>query len=94
MTIFSFPFCFLFVDLPLGPGQHFTPDVSLVTLQSFVSRLINLAHATSTKKNIAAHIRSYQTFCELTALQSFPIRFEYISLYAAYLVTQKRACRV
>lgn len=60
-------------------------------MQSFVSRLINLAHATSTQKNIAAHIRSYQSFCELRALQSFPINFESISLYVAYLVSQKRA---
>lgn len=58
----------------------------------FLSSLCSLlSHATSTQKNIAAHIRSYQTFCELRALQSFPTRFEYISLYVAYLVMQKRA---
>lgn len=60
-------------------------------MQSFVSRLITLAHATSTQRNIAIHIRSYQTFCELRALQSFPISVESISLYVAYLVMQKRA---
>jgi len=56
-----------------------------------VSRLIHSAHATSTQKNIAAHIRSYQTFCELRALQPFPISVESICLYVAYLVAQKRA---
>ena len=50
-----------------------------------------MAHATSTQQNIAAHIRSYQTFCELRALQPFPISVESISLYVAYLVAQKRA---
>lgn len=60
-------------------------------MQSFVSRLISCAHATSTQKNIAAHIRSYRTFCDLRALQSFPISVKSISLYVAYLVAQKRA---
>ena len=32
-----------------------------------------------------------QTFCELRTLQSFPISVQSISLYIAYLVTQKRA---
>ena len=50
-----------------------------------------MVHATSSQKNIAAHIRSYQTFCELRAIQPFPINVESISLYIAYLVAQKRA---
>ena len=50
-----------------------------------------MAHATPTQKNIAAHIRSYQTFCELRAIRPFPIGVEAISLYIAYLVAQKRA---
>ena len=78
-------------DFPPGPGQRFPTDVSLVTLQSLVSRLTTLAHATSTQQNIAAHIRSYPTFCELRALQPFPISVKSISLYVAYLVAQKRA---
>ena len=56
-----------------------------------MSRLITMAHATSTQKNIAVHIRSYQIFCEQRALQSFPISVKSISLYIAYLVMQKRA---
>ena len=60
-------------------------------MQSLVARLINLAHATSTQKNIAAHIRSYQTFCEVRATQPFPINVESISLYMTYLVAQKQA---
>ena len=40
---------------------------------------------------MAAHIRSYQTFCELRTLQSFHISAQSISLYITYLVTQKRA---
>ena len=83
--------CFSFLELPPGSGQHLSTDVSLINLQSFVARLINLAHAMSTQKNIAAHIRSYQTFCELRAIQPFPINVESISLYIAYLVAQKRA---
>ena len=82
--------CFSFLELPPGSGQHLSTDVSLINLQSFVARLINLAHAMSTQKNIAAHIRSYQTFCELRAIQPFPINVESISLYIAYLVAQKR----
>ena len=54
-------------------------------------RLITVAHTTSTEQNIAVHIRSYQTFCEQRALQSFPISVKSISLYIAYLVMQKRA---
>ena len=50
-----------------------------------------MAHATSTQKNIVVHIGSYQTFCALTVLQSFPIRVKSISLYIACLVTRKRA---
>ena len=87
-------FCFVlffFVDLPRGSGQHFQPDVSLVQLESFSLRLLTLAHAPSTQKNIAAHIRSYQTFCELRALQPFPISVQSIILYISYLVAQKRA---
>ena len=74
----------------MGPGQHLSTAVSLVSLQLIVAHLINLAHTTSTKKKIAAHIRSYQTICELRAIQSFPINVESISLYIAYLVAQKR----
>ena len=84
-------FCFSFLEVPPGSGQHLSTDASLVNLQSLVTRLINLAHATSTQKNIAAHIRSCQTFCELRAIQPFPINVESISLYIAYLVAQKRA---
>ena len=84
-------FCFSFLELPPGSGQHLSTDVSLINLQSLVARLINLAHATSTQKNIAAHIRSYQTFCELRVIQPFPIAVESISLYIAYLVAQKQA---
>ena len=54
-------------------------------MQSLVACLINLAHATSTQKNIAVHIHSYQTFCELRAIPPFPINVESISLYIAYL---------
>ena len=61
-------------------------------MESFVSRLITMAHATSTQlKNIVTHIRSYQNFCELRALQSFPISVKSISLYLAYLAAQQRA---
>ena len=93
MTLLSFfLFCFVFfVDLPHESGQHFQPDVSLVQLESFSSRLLTLAHAPSTQKNIVAHIRSYQTFCELRALQPFPISVQSIILYISYLVAQKRA---
>ena len=89
MFLSSF-FCFSFLEWPSGSGQHLSTDVPLVNLQSLVAHLINLAHATSTQKNIAAHIRSYQTFCGLRAIQPFPITFESISLYIAYLVAQKR----
>ena len=85
-------FCFVFfADLPRGSGQHFQPDVPLAQLESFSSRLLTLAHAPSTQKNIAAHIRSYRTFCELRALQPFPISVQSIILYISYLVAQKRA---
>ena len=84
-------FCFSFLELPPGSGQHLSTDALFVNLQSLVACLINLAHATSTPKNIAAHIRSYQTFCELRAIQPFPINVESITLYIAYLVAQKRA---
>ena len=43
------------------------------------------------QKNIAAHIHNYQTSCELRTLQSFPISVQSISLYIAYLVSQKCA---
>ena len=86
-----FLFFFLLLESSSGPGQHPVPDASLITLESFMYHVITLAHATSTRKNIAAHIRSYQTSCELRAFQSFPISFKFISLYVAYLVTQKRA---
>ena len=90
MVLSSF-FCFSFLELPPGSDQHLSTDVSLINLQSLVTRLINLAHATSTQKNIAAHIRSYRTFCELRAIQPFPINVESIGLYIACLVAQKRA---
>ena len=74
----------------MGSGQHLSTAVSLVSLQPLVARLINLAHATSTQKNIATYIRSYQTFCKVRAIQPFPINVESISLYITYLVAQKR----
>lgn len=49
-----------------------------------------MAHAPSTQKNVAAHICSYQTFCELRALQPFPISVQSSIRYISYLVTQKR----
>ena len=91
-TIVIFLFCFFFfVDLPRGSAQHFQPDVSLVQLESFSSHLLTLAHAHPTQKNIAAHICSYQMFCELRALQPFPISVQSSILYISYLVAQKRA---
>lgn len=47
-----FLFCFFFVDPSAGSARPPLPvDVSVVPLQFFVSRLITLAHATSTQKN-------------------------------------------
>lgn len=63
---------------------------SLVHLESFSARLLALAHATSTQKNITAHIRSYHKFCELRALEPFPISVRSGILYIAYLVAQNR----
>ena len=91
-TIVIFLFCFFFfLDLPRGSAQHFQPDVSLVQLESFSSHLLTLAHAHPTQKNIAAHICSYQMFCELRALQPFPISVQSSILYISYLAAQKRA---
>ena len=91
-TIVIYLFCLVFfVDFPRRSGQHLLPDVSLVHLKNFSWRIVALAHAPSTQKNIAAHIRSYQTFCELRALQPFPISVQSSILYISYLVTQKRA---
>ena len=86
-------YCHIFVlfCFPRGSGQHFQPDVSLIQLESFSSLLLTLAHAPSTQKNIAAHICSYQTFCELRALQPFPLSVQSSILYISYLVAQKRA---
>lgn len=86
-------FCFVFIFLrPLcGIRRPTASGRCLSSLQCLVSCLIPLAYATFTQKNMAAHIRSYQTFCKLRTLQSFPISVQSISLYIAYLVTQKRA---
>ena len=90
--IYPFLFCFCFFKTPLRDSPaHCFRQMSVVSLQCLVSRLIPLAYATFTQKNMAAHIRSYQTFCKLRTLQSFPISVQSISLYIAYLVTQKRA---
>ena len=70
---------------------YLQPDVSLVHLKSFSARPLALAHAPSTQKNIVAHIRSYHTFCDLRALQPFPISVQFGMLYIAYLVAQNRA---
>ena len=83
-------FCFFFVDLPPNCGHYLQPDVSLVHLESAYTRLLALAHAPSTQKNITAHIRSYHTFCELRALQPFLISVRSGILYIAYLVAQNR----
>ena len=91
ICLFCFVFLFDFRPLCGIRWPTSSADVSVVSLQSLVSRLITLAHTTSTQKNMAAHIRSYQTFCELRTLQSFPISVQSISLYIACLVTQKRA---
>ena len=83
-------FCFFFVDLPRDSGLYLQPDVSLVHLESFSARLLALAQAPSTQKNITAHIRSYHKFCELRALEPFPISVGSGILYIAYLVAQNR----
>ena len=68
-----------------------TGDVfSLVYLESWASRLVALAHAPSTQKNMAAHVRSFRNFCEQYSLCTFPISLESISLCVAYLVAHRR----
>ena len=90
VIIFVF-FCFdflLFLDPFAGfAGPPLPADVSVVSC--FASHYIGSRNIP--QKNIAAHIHSYQTFCELTTLQSFPISVQSISLYIAHLVSQKRA---
>ena len=81
-------FCFLFSFC--RSGQHLTPDVSLVILESFVPRLITLNWLTQ-RQHRRTVIRSFKTFCKLRALQSFPTSVKSIRLYIAYSVTQKRA---
>ena len=58
---------------------------------SFLSRVLLHWLTQRPHRKRAAHIRSYQTFCELRTLQSFAISVKYISFYIAYLVTQKGA---
>ena len=69
-----------------------TGDVfSLVSLESWASRLVALAHAPSTQTNMTAHARSFRNFCEQYSLCTFPVSLESISLYVAYLVAHRRA---
>ena len=58
---------------------------------SFLSRVSLHWLTQRPHRKTAAHIRSYQTFCELRTLQSFAISVKSISFYIAYLVSQKGA---
>lgn len=71
----------------LQMGDVFSP----VFLESWASRLVSLAHASSTQKNMAAHARSFRNFCEQFFLCTFPISLKSISLHVAYLVAHQRA---
>lgn len=68
-------------------GDVFSP----VFLESWTSRLVSLAHASSTQKNMAAHACSFRNFCEQFFLCTFPISLKSISLHVAYLVAHQRA---
>ena len=88
---FLFWFSFIFRSLCgiLRPTSSGRCVCRLFAVSCFASHYIGSRNIP--QKNIAAHIHSYQTFCELTTLQSFPISVQSISLYIAHLVSQKRA---
>lgn len=86
-------FCFVFFCRPLCWICWPTCSGRCVcrSLTVFLSRVSLHWLTQRPHRKTAAHIRSYQTFCELTTLQSFAISVKSVIFYFAHLVTQKGA---
>lgn len=78
---------FFFFSLPcfLGSTQ------GLKFLDSFSHRLIRLAHAATTHKNMQSHFRIFTQFCNNLGVQPFPVPPETILRYISFLSVTGRS---
>ena len=60
-------------------------------MDGLASRLIGLAHATSTHNNMQSHFRVFTDFCHNLGLPSFPVHVQTILRYIAFLSATGRS---
>ena len=60
-------------------------------MDGFASRLIRLAHATSTHNNMQSHLRVFTEFCHSLCLRPFPVHVQTILRYIAFLAASDRS---
>ena len=80
-AIRSFSFSLLFLGSPQG----------LQFLDGFAHRLIRLAHANSTHKNMQSHFRVFTDFCHRLGSRPFPVQGSTILRYIAFLAVTGRS---
>ena len=67
--------------------------ISIPTLDAFAQRLLHLAFADSTHRNIQSHVNVYTRFCRSVACSPFPIEIQLLIRYVAHLTLSGRVLR-
>ena len=65
--------------------------ISIPTLDAFAQRLLDLAFADSTHRNMKSHVSVYTKFCRSVSCSPFPIQTPFLMRYVAYLTLSGRA---
>ena len=60
------------------------------SLDAFAQRLVHLAFAPSTHKNIKSHVNVYTRFCHSVRASPFPVQIDLLIRYVAYLTLSGR----
>ena len=60
------------------------------SLDAFAQRLVRLAFAPSTHKNIRSHVNVYTRFCHSVRASPFPVQIDLLIRYVAYLTLSGR----
>ena len=82
-AVFAYIYIYFFFFLGSPQGLQF--------LDGFAHRLIRLAHADSTHKNMQSHLRVFTEFCHNLGLGSFPVQAQTVLRYIAFLSVTGRS---
>ena len=86
-TLFEAVCSYIFFPFPCILGS----TKGLKFLDSFLHRLIRLAHAATTHKNMQSHFRIFTQFCSNLGVRPFPVQPETILRYLSFLSATGRS---